>query len=470
MPHLAAVRGSALRRVRLGPLQVDGHSMIVRNTRLTDFDRWREIRLRDREFIEPYWTTSALTWDQRHTRTWWIREYLRLRWAWARGRALPLSIVIDGEFAGQCALNPIDPHHRSAELGIWMDSRSARHAVGSLAGALTVDYAFTTLGLHRVTAPTCVDNRPARLATSRSGMRLEATMVRALSVGGHPRDHELWAVTTDQMPPGGWVAGLIAAGVRAERPETNRSGRRRRSRTRSPQRSAPTNPPDTLSASARDTSPTPDTEPREPGAIPVGERDAVTMGARDAVRWSVAVFAVGLRFLLGTLARGVISAVRRGGGDALPDRIDGVDTDNQPISLHKRPIRGRLHRGASPDGYDVLAVGQPIGWLELVPTGPNASLAMGFRPQHASSSAAAALALLIATAFEDFGVERVEVRIDTDHPHLSALAAAAGLRREGVLTGARREPDGRFLDVELWAVTRAEEGARTGRAQAHPKR
>ncbi|GAB0104492.1 hypothetical protein JMUB6875_34660 [Nocardia sp. JMUB6875] len=373
---------------------------------MSDFERWREIRLRDRELIEPYWNSSALSWADRHTRAWWIREYLRLRWGWATGRVLPLSIVVDGEFAGQCALNPIDRRHRAGEMGIWMDSRHARHGVGALAGALLVDYAFEPLGLHRVTAPTAVSNRRAHQATDRGGMTLEATMIRARAVGGQRRDHELWAVTADRVPPGGWVAALIAfGGVRAE--------------------------PVATDATAADG--------------PTAQR------LRDAARWTAAVLAVGAKYALGTLLHELAAATR--GAVVWPSTIEGVDPDNRPIAL-RRETSHHPRRRVTAQRYDVLADGRSIGHLDLTPGHPNAELAIGITPEAAQTkSAATAIALLLATAFDELGEERVEALIDPDHTPLTALAEAGGLRREGLLRGARRGPDGRFHDVELWAAT-----------------
>ncbi|WP_051179664.1 GNAT family N-acetyltransferase [Nocardia concava] len=407
MPHaLAAVRGSALRRVRLGPLLVDGHRVTVRNTRLSDFERWREIRLRDREFIEPYWNSSALSWADRHSRAWWIREYLRLRWGWATGRVLPLSVVVDGEFAGQCGLDPIDRRHRAGEMGIWMDSRHARHGVGALACALMVDYAFGPLGLHRVTAPTAVSNRPAHRSTGRGGMTLEATMIRARAVGGQRRDHELWAVTADRVPPGGWVAALITVGgVRAE-PVT------------------------------RDD---------------IATADDPAQRLRDTTRWTAAVLTVGAKYALSTLLHGLAAAAR--GATTWPSTIDGVDPDNRPITLRQETSHHPRRRAAS-HRYDVLADGRSIGHLNLTPGHSNAELTIGITAESAPAKAAAtAIALLLTTAFDELGEERVQTLIDPTHTELIALAEAGGLRREGLLHDARRGPDGRFHDAELWAAT-----------------
>ncbi|WP_330181322.1 GNAT family N-acetyltransferase [Nocardia sp. NBC_01503] len=402
MPPLAAVTGSARHRIELGPVLVAGHRVALRTTRLSDFEAWRAIRLRDRELIEPYWTSSALSWEQRHSRPWWIREFLRQRRARAAGRAVQLSVLVDGALAGQCALAPIDPRNHSAELGIWLDSRRAGHGVGTVAGALTTDFGFHELGLHRITAPVCVGNYPARGASVRGGMSLEATMIRAMSVGGQPRDHELWAVTADKAPTGGYVTALIASGVATER------------------------------ISAESTS----------GLTRLAERWRTVRAAAP-----ISVLTVAARYYLG-------APLRHGTGNALPlpDALYTHDTGNHPISLRKHQSRIRSRRDAS-IRYEVTAARHPLGNLILDTDGAHPRLTLELTPDPADTKAAAtALQLLIDYTRDELRLDRVEACLDPAATHLPAIAEAAGLHREGVLTGARIGPDGRFHNVELWAA------------------
>ncbi|MBL1074075.1 GNAT family N-acetyltransferase [Nocardia sp. 2] len=411
MPRQAAVTRAGLGRVHLGPVSVDGHKVILRNTRLSDFERWREIRLQDREFIEPFWTTSALSWDERHTRAWWIREYLRQRHARAMFRALPLSVIVDGEFSGQCNLTPIDAHHRSAELGIWVDSRHAGHGVGAVAGALIGDYAFDRLGLHRITAPVCVGNRAARHQVKLAGMSHEATMIRAISVNGERRDHELWAVTADQRPPAGYLQALIAAGVGARvLPEAH---------------------------------------------APMSTRLAEHW--HDAVAASpVAVVAVIAWYYLGTPLRGHSGHAAR----TLPARIEAHDREHGRVTLRNRTSRLRF-RLTGRVVYEALAAGEPIGRIGLDCRRPNLGLAVDLDTDPARRAAAtAALRLLVDHALGDLGIERLEAVVDPAPDRLAPLLAGAGMHPEGVLTGARIDCAGAFHDLAVWGATGADRRAR----------
>ncbi|MEN0139111.1 MAG: GNAT family protein [Rhodococcus sp. (in: high G+C Gram-positive bacteria)] len=183
--------------LRLGPVVVTGHEVALRSPRLSDATAWREIRLRDQSLIEPYWISSALSWPERHTETVWVDECLQSRKAARTGQALALVVEVDGRFAGQCNLERIDMRTKTAELGIWLDSQVTGKGVCSGVGALLADYAIDTLGLRRVTAPICVDNAAAAKRAERMGMRREGTIAGFLDVGGHRRDHDMWAITSD---------------------------------------------------------------------------------------------------------------------------------------------------------------------------------------------------------------------------------------------------------------------------------
>ncbi|UFS98895.1 GNAT family N-acetyltransferase [Nocardia huaxiensis] len=368
--------------------------------------------MRDRKFIEPYWTTSALSWEQRHTRAWWIREYLRQRRARAMHRSLALSVLVDGEFAGQCNLSPIDPRNRSAELGIWLDSRHAGHGVGAVAGALIGDYAFRDLGLHRITAPVCVGNRAARHQVKLAGMSHEATMIRAISVNGQRRDHELWAVTADRAPAGGYLAALIAAGVGAQIPS------------------------DTGGST----------------------RTSWAERWHDAVAASPAtVLAVTAWYYLGAPFRPHETG---SAAVALPPRLTVREGGGPPVILRKRTppwqfrFTGRVR-------YDAFAADDALGWIGLDCRGQNVGLAIELDGQRSAESATA-LRRVVDYAFGRLGIERLETVVDPSDAAVTALASAGGLLREGVLTGARIDSAGTIHDVEVWGLTDDNHSAQTG--------
>ncbi|HEX2301009.1 MAG TPA: GNAT family protein, partial [Pseudonocardiaceae bacterium] len=178
-------------QVRLGPVDVGGHRLVLRSPRMCDGTEWCAIRLADRERIEPWWVSSSLSWEQRHTEAVWVRSWLQTRRAALAGRELPLVIEVDGRLAGQCGLEWIDRFTGSGELGVWLDSRLGGRGLGVAATRLLVDYAFEVAGLYRITAPVCTNNVAAGRTMQRAGFTREATMGSFLDVGGRRRDHDL---------------------------------------------------------------------------------------------------------------------------------------------------------------------------------------------------------------------------------------------------------------------------------------
>ncbi|WP_433503796.1 GNAT family N-acetyltransferase [Pseudonocardia halophobica] len=190
----------------------------MRSPRLADAAEWRRLRILNRERIEPWWVSSSLSWEERHSDAEWMSHYLHARRAAIAGKALPLVVEVDGRFTGQCNLEWIDPHNGNAELGIWLDEAIAATGLTGVAAAAVVDYAFGPLGLHRLSAPIADGNDLAAWGAERLGMRREGLMAGYLDVGGRRRAHHLWAITRDDLPEGGMLAFATTEASRARGP------------------------------------------------------------------------------------------------------------------------------------------------------------------------------------------------------------------------------------------------------------
>jgi RimJ/RimL family protein N-acetyltransferase/polysaccharide pyruvyl transferase WcaK-like protein len=206
--------GSRTWDVQLGPVEVAGSHLALRSPRLGDAAQWREVRLREQAHIEPWWITSPLSWTERHTDKQWVSYVLQARREARDGQALPLIVEVDGRLAGQCSLEPIATLAGTAEMGIWIDSAWARKGVALIAASLVIDHAMTELGVHRITAPICAGNVAAAWAARRLHFVREGAMAGFLDVGGARRDHHLWAITADRIPPGGLTAATLEAASR----------------------------------------------------------------------------------------------------------------------------------------------------------------------------------------------------------------------------------------------------------------
>lgn len=212
---------SELSRLTLGPVRHNGHAIRLRPPRMSDFAAWREIRLRDRDHIEPYWSTSPLPWERRHTARRWARECLLARADMRAGRRYAGAIEVDGQFVGQLEYCVIDTATGTAESSGWIDARWAGHGVITVAGAMLLDYGVTALGLVRVVAPISPANLPAAGSVRALGFRKEATMALAFDAGGSLRDHALWAWTARDSP----MPETFAIAPQIDAPTADRSSR-----------------------------------------------------------------------------------------------------------------------------------------------------------------------------------------------------------------------------------------------------
>lgn len=108
--------------------------------------------------------------------------------------------VDTGEVAGVLNLSQIvRGAFQSAFLGYYVHAGQARQGLMRDALALTLAHAFGPLGLHRLE----VNIQPGNVASAAlaigAGFRLEGFSPRYLQVGGRWRDHERYALTSEEL-------------------------------------------------------------------------------------------------------------------------------------------------------------------------------------------------------------------------------------------------------------------------------
>jgi ribosomal-protein-alanine N-acetyltransferase len=87
---------------------------------------------------------------------------------------------------------------QSAYLGYYAHERHAGQGLMREALEQVLDHAFGPLGLHRVEANIQPGNQPSIALARGAGFRLEGFSPRYLLIGGQWRDHERYAITTDE--------------------------------------------------------------------------------------------------------------------------------------------------------------------------------------------------------------------------------------------------------------------------------
>ncbi|MGD7001850.1 GNAT family N-acetyltransferase [Corynebacterium halotolerans] len=190
----------------------DGARLRLRPLLRSDGRDWREMRLLDEEYLRPVEPTAHESWNQAHNTGAWRSNLMSLRDLAGRGIVVPLTIELDGRFAGQVTLGNIQ--HGSVSscwIGYWVFSGHMGRGVATAACALGVDHAFRRIGLHRVTATYLPSNPASGAVLAANGFRREGLLRRNLHIDGQWRDHHFVAQTTEDHPDT-CVSRLRAAG------------------------------------------------------------------------------------------------------------------------------------------------------------------------------------------------------------------------------------------------------------------
>lgn len=170
------------------------------------------MRLRDEAYLREWEPEAAGSWAERYTPMAWPMQCAGLRSVARRGQCLPFAITVDGRLAGQLTVgNVVRGALRSAWIGYWVESGVAGFGVATGAVALAADHSFGCVGLHRLEATVRPENGASLRVLTKLGFRNEGLLVRYLEVAGAWRDHQLLALTREEIGAG-LVQRLIQEG------------------------------------------------------------------------------------------------------------------------------------------------------------------------------------------------------------------------------------------------------------------
>jgi ribosomal-protein-alanine N-acetyltransferase len=181
--------------------QLVGSRVILRPLRVEDWDAWREVRLRCRDWLErweprpePGSADPALD-----------REAFRARCgAWERQRHFDSAygfgmFLRDGRFAGEVSLGSVQRGpFQMGYVGYWLDEALAGRGLVPEGVVLVMRHGFEVLQLHRLEAAIVPHNRASRRVAEKLGLREEGTAVRFLQIQGVYEDHVRYAITAEE--------------------------------------------------------------------------------------------------------------------------------------------------------------------------------------------------------------------------------------------------------------------------------
>lgn len=190
-------------------MRLSNAEVTVRPLARTDAKAWREARRRSAAWLKPWDATVPPGGDARPTSFGSLVR--RLNHAARQGQAYPFAVEVAGEFAGQVTVsNIVRGSALFASIGYWIDVSYAGRGVMPRAVALVVDHCFAT-GLHRIEVAIRPENSNSLRVVEKLGIPEIGYAPRYLHIDGDWRDHRLYAITAEDVPPGGLIARVTEA-------------------------------------------------------------------------------------------------------------------------------------------------------------------------------------------------------------------------------------------------------------------
>jgi ribosomal-protein-alanine N-acetyltransferase len=182
------------------PLELYGRRVQLRPLGPGDFEAWREVRTRARDWLVK-WEPQPLAGQPDASQD---RRVFAARCG-ARDRERQLGsgygfgIFVDGRFGGEINLSSIQRGpFQNAYVGYWIDEALAGHSYTPEAVVVLFRFAFEELALHRLQVAIIPPNRPSRRVAEKLDLREEGIAVRYLEINGVWEDHVRYAITSEE--------------------------------------------------------------------------------------------------------------------------------------------------------------------------------------------------------------------------------------------------------------------------------
>ncbi|MDA8313450.1 MAG: GNAT family protein [Actinomycetota bacterium] len=181
------------------PLELTGRRVLLRTLSEADYDDWREVRSRCRDWLvpwEPRPKGAPLPAEDRASFA--ARCALRERER-QLGTGYGFGIFVEGRFAGEITLSSIQRGpFQTGHIGYWIDRDLAGHGYVPEAVVVVLSFAFDTIALHRVEISIIPRNHASLRVVEKLGLRSEGIAQKYLEIDGEWEDHAKFAITLEE--------------------------------------------------------------------------------------------------------------------------------------------------------------------------------------------------------------------------------------------------------------------------------
>ena len=181
------------------PQRLAGERIALRAFALGDVSELTALRVRNRDFLGPWEPRRS---DGFFTEAGQRAEIERDRHEWAADRTYAFAIVErdGGAMRGRIALANVERGAwENATQGYFVDQAVGSRGYATEAVSLALDFAFGPCRLHRVQAAVMPKNARSRRVLEKNGFRHEGFSPRYLRLDGDWRDHNLFAITIEEL-------------------------------------------------------------------------------------------------------------------------------------------------------------------------------------------------------------------------------------------------------------------------------
>lgn len=178
----------------LPDIKLTSKRIFMRPARMEDWQQWHDVRGSNKDHIQPFeptWADNALKEDFFERRT-----YRQAR-EWQRGSAHAFLIFKNEDEAligGMNINNICRGAAQFASLGYWVDQGHEGQGYMAEALALTIEYCFEEVGLHRINASCMPHNTRSHKTLEKAGFKEEGFAEKYIQIDGKWQDHILFGL------------------------------------------------------------------------------------------------------------------------------------------------------------------------------------------------------------------------------------------------------------------------------------